>query len=98
MTVIYLAEYSTKCYAETWQIIQCVKVQKFKDISIGENNMLYIKPIKTFLGKSKVCDMTLKSGALDKSVFEGNTILLKISEEYGRHRLLTLVEMWYVLF
>ena len=26
------------------------------------------------------------SGALDKSVFDGNTILLKISEECGRQR------------
>ena len=26
------------------------------------------------------------SDAFDKSIFDGNTILLKISEEYGRHR------------
>ena len=26
------------------------------------------------------------SEAFDNSVFDGNTILLKISEEYGRHR------------
>ena len=26
------------------------------------------------------------SGAFDKSVFDGNTILLKISEENGKHR------------
>ena len=26
------------------------------------------------------------SGAFDKSVFDGNTILLKIVEEYGKHR------------
>ena len=30
--------------------------------------------------------MTLMSGAFDKSVFFGNTTLLKLSEEYGRHR------------
>ena len=48
--------------------------------------MLYIKPIKTFLDKSKVCDMTLMSGALDKSVFDGKMISLKISEECGTHR------------
>ena len=30
--------------------------------------------------------MTLMSGASDKSVFDGNTVLRKISEEYGRHR------------
>ena len=42
-----------------------------------------VKPLGTFLGKSEVCDMT--SGAFDKSVSNGNTILLKVSEEYGRH-------------
>ena len=30
--------------------------------------------------------MTLMSGAFEKSVFDGNTILLKISEENDRHR------------
>ena len=30
--------------------------------------------------------MTLMSGVFDKSVFDGNTILLKISEVFGRHR------------
>ena len=42
--------------------------------------------MEIFLGKSKVCGMTLMSEALDKSVFDGNTILLKISEENDRHR------------
>ena len=42
--------------------------------------------METFLGKSEVCGMTLISGTFDKSVFDGSTILLKISEEYGRHR------------
>ena len=48
--------------------------------------MLYTKPLETFLGKSEVCDMTLVSGAVDKSVFDGNIFLHKLSEEYGRHR------------
>ena len=30
--------------------------------------------------------MTVMSGALDKSVLDGTTVLLKISEECGRHR------------
>ena len=30
--------------------------------------------------------MTLMSGALDKSVFDGNSFLFKINEENGRHR------------
>ena len=42
--------------------------------------------MRIFLGKSQVCNMTKFSGALNKSVFDGNTILLKISEENGRHK------------
>ena len=30
--------------------------------------------------------MTAFSGAFDKAVFDGNTFLLKISEECGKHR------------
>ena len=86
MTVICLTEYNTKCYGVTFQNNGCAKIQKFKVISNDENNKIYIKPLKTFLGKNKVYDMTLMSGALDKSVFDGYTILLKVSEECGRHR------------
>ena len=86
MTVIYSTDYNTKCSAVTFQSNECAKIQKFNEISNDENNILYKKPLKTFLSKSKVCDMTLMSGALDKSVVDGNTILLKISEECGRHR------------
>ena len=86
MTVINLEECNTKCYAVTWQINQSAQVQKIRVISNDENKILYIIPIKTFLGKSKKRDMTLMSGALDKSVFDGNTILLELSEKYGRHR------------
>ena len=42
--------------------------------------------MEIFYGKSKVCDMTLMSEAFDKSVIDGNTILLKISEDKDRHR------------
>ena len=38
------------------------------------------------LGESEVCDMTLMSGALDISLFDGITTLLLISEEYDKHR------------
>ena len=70
----------------TFKNIECVKVQKFKDISNDENTILNIKPIETFLGKSQASDMTAMSGAFDKSVFDENTISLKISEENDRHR------------
>ena len=42
--------------------------------------------MRPFLGKSQVCYMTMFSGALNKSVFDGNIILLKISEENGRKK------------
>ena len=86
MTVIFLTEHNTKCYGVTFKNNECVKVQKFEDISNKENTLLNIKPIETLLGKSQACDMTAMSGAFDKSIIDGNTILLKISEENDRHR------------
>ena len=47
---------------------------------------MYLKLLKAFLGKSEVCDIIFLSGALDKSVFDRNTILLKVSEECCRHK------------
>ena len=47
--------------------------------------------METFLGKSEICDITAISGAFDKSVFDGNTILLKISEECYKHRYVYIV-------
>ena len=86
MTVIYLTQHNTKCYGVPIQNNGNVKVQKFKDISDDENNIYYVKPLDLFMGESEICDMTEMSGALDKSVFNGNTILLKISEENNKHR------------
>ena len=42
--------------------------------------------MRMFLGKSQVCNMTTFSGAFDGKVFDGNTILLKISEENGENK------------
>ena len=42
--------------------------------------------METFIGKSQLCDMTEFSGAKDKEIFDGNTILLKIGEENNKHR------------
>ena len=47
---------------------------------------MYTKLLKTFLGKSKVCDMKITSGAFDKSIYDGNTILLGIENENKKHR------------
>ena len=38
------------------------------------------------MGKSQLCDMTEFSGAIDKEVIDGNTILVKISEANNKHR------------
>ena len=86
MTIIYITENNTKSYGVTFQNNGCVKVQKFEGISNDENTIYCVKPIEIFFGKSQVCNMTVFSGARDKKVFDGNTILLKISEENGKHK------------
>ena len=70
----------------TFQNNGCVKVQKFEDISNDENTIYSLKPMRIFLGKSQLCNMTMFSGAFDKNVFDGNTVLLKISEENEKHK------------
>ena len=42
--------------------------------------------METFIGKSVCCEMTEFSGARDKKVFNGNTILLEIGDENNKHR------------
>ena len=42
--------------------------------------------MERFLGKSQLRNMTDFSGAEDKEVFDGNTILLKIGEENNKHK------------
>ena len=87
MTIIYVTENNTKCYGVTFQNNGMIRVQKLKDISSDDKNIIYkVNPMETFLGKSQLCDMTEFSGAEDKEVFNGNTFLLKIGKENHRHR------------
>ena len=86
MTVIYLTEYNTRCYGTIFGNNGCVWVQKFEDISDNEDKVLCVRPLRAFLGKSEACPMRLMSGTLDKSVFDGNTILLIKSEEKDKYR------------
>ena len=79
MTILYVTGYNTRCYGVTLENNGLVKVQKFEDIFNDEINTFCVKPLETFLVKSEVYDMTVMSGALDKSVFDGNTLLLEIS-------------------
>ena len=82
MTVIYITEYNCKCYAVTFQNNGFVQVQQFEVVSEDDKNIIHcINPIKTFLGKSQRCNMTVLSGAFNKSCFDGNTILLKVGIE-----------------
>ena len=86
MTIIYVTEYNTKCYGVTFQNNGWIKVQKFDDISDDKNTIYCVKPLEIILGKSESCLRTAMSGAFDKPVFDGNTILLEISEENDKHR------------
>ena len=86
MTINYVTENIREGYGVTFENKGYVKVQNFQDVSDNGNNVLCVNPLKKFLDKSQVCEMTMVSGAFDKSVFDGHTILLKISEENGRHK------------
>ena len=78
MTVIYLTEYKTRCYAVTFENKGWTKVQKFEDGSLDKNNKYEVNPLETFLGKSQSCRMTAISGAYYKSEFDGNTFLFHL--------------------
>ena len=86
MTAIYLKEYICRRYAIPFENDGCVRVQKFEDISDYEKNILCEKPLRTILGESEICEMIKISGAYDLKVFQGNNILLKISDENDKQR------------
>ena len=86
MTIIYNTENNCVIYGVTFQNNGCVKVQKFEDVSNDENTIYCVKPMEIFLGKSQLCNLTVFSGARDKKVFDGKTILLKISDENGKYK------------
>ena len=86
MTIIYITENNCERYGVTFQNFGYVKLQKFEVISNDENSIYCVKPMRIFLGKSQVCIMTMFSGAFEKKVFDGNAILLKISEENGKYK------------
>ena len=78
MTIIYVTECNTKCYCVNSQYKVYIKVQKLEDVSDDKNIIYEVNPIETFRDKSQLGDMTEFSGAKDKEVFDGNTILLEI--------------------
>ena len=98
MTIIYLTKYNTKCYAVTFQNKGWIKVQKTKDVFNDKDIKYEVNPMETLVGKSQLCDMTQFSGAEDKGVFSGNTILLEIGKEIINIDTSISVVMWYVHF
>ena len=45
-----------------------------------------VNPMETFLGRSQSCSMTALSGAFNRGCFDGNTILIKVAIENGKHK------------
>ena len=86
MTIIYITGTNCECYGVTFQNNGCIKVQKFEDISKDKKTIHSVKPMEIFLGKSQVCNLTMFSGAFDKKSIWWKHILLKISEENGKHK------------
>ena len=86
MTIIYVTEYNTKCYGVTLQNNGHVRVQELKDVHDDKNIIFEVSPVETYIGKSRLCEMTKFSGARDKEVFNGNTILLEIGKENNKYK------------
>ena len=86
MNVIYLTEYSTRCYGVNFCNSGCIEVRNFENISNDEGKILYMKALKTVLGKSEIGNRTCVSGVFDESVFDGNILLLELSEENDNRR------------
>ena len=84
MTIIYITENNIKSLAVTFK--NNGLVQKFQDVSDDKNIIYEVNPMKSFIGKSQLCNMTEFSGAEDREVFNGNTILLEIGKENDKHR------------
>ena len=66
MTIIYITENNTICYAVTSQNKGWIKVQKIGDVGDDKNILYEVNPMELFVGKSQLCDMTEFSGAKDK--------------------------------
>ena len=79
--IVCLTEYNTKIYAVFIENDGCVKVKKHEHMLKDEKCITYIKPIKIFLGKSKVCEVTKCQEFSIVLFYDGNTILLYLDQE-----------------
>ncbi len=87
MTIIYVTEHNTKCYAVTYENKGWIKVQKIQDVGDEDKNIIYeVNTMEIFIGKSIDCKLTRFSGARDNEVFNGNTILLEVGKENNKHK------------
>ena len=65
-----------------------IKVQNIEVISDDKNTIYCVKSLEIFLGKSESCLLTAIWGSFNKKVFDGNTSLLRKSEENDKHNYL----------
>ena len=86
MTIIYVCENNCERLAVTIRNKGWVRVQRLEDVAIDDNIIYEVNPMETFIGKSEDCKMTEFSGAENKDVFDGNTILLEIGQENNKHK------------
>ena len=86
MTIIYVAENNCQRLAVTFKNNGVIKVQKLEDVTEDKNIIYKVNPMETFIGRSRLCEMTDFSGAEDKEVHDGNTILIKVGVENNKHR------------
>ena len=86
MTVLYTTENNCECYGVTFQNKGWIKGRKFKDGSLDENIIYTVNPMETLLGKSQSRSMAALSEVFNKGCFDGNTILLKVGTENGKHK------------
>ena len=85
MTIIYVCEGNCERLAVTTRNKGWVRVQRLEDVSDDDNIIYEVNPMETFIGKSEDCNMTEFSGARNREVFNGNTILLRVNEENNKH-------------
>ena len=78
MTIIYVCENNCQRLAVTTRNKGWVRVQKLEDVSNDKNIIYEVNPMEAFIGKSQDCNMTEFSGAKNRKVFDGNTILLRV--------------------
>ena len=58
MTIIYVTENNTECYAVTSQNNGMIKVQKLEDVGDDKNIIYEVIPMQIFIGKTQLCNMT----------------------------------------